>query len=85
MRAQALDQTKTTSTDLCLMKVVSAFLCAGRFLALLFSIKRVVLTTSAGAGETISQKVVGSSRARCEQRVALFKLLETTLDFSPVF
>ena len=28
------------------------------------------------------QKTVGSSRARCEQRVALFKSLETTLDFS---
>jgi hypothetical protein len=31
------------------------------------------------------QKTVGSSRARCEQRVALFKSLETTLDFSHLF
>ena len=37
-------------------EVVSAFLCAGRFLALLSTLKRVVLTTSAGAGETVSQK-----------------------------
>ncbi len=37
-------------------RVVSAFLCAGRFLALPSTLKRVVLTTSAGAGETVSKK-----------------------------
>jgi len=65
--------------------VVSAFLCAGRFLALLSSTKEGCSNDVSGSRRDHLPKVVGSSRARCEQRVALFKSLETTLDFSHVF
>src|SRR5258708_39964805 len=36
--------------------VVSAFLCAGRFWLCCLTLKRVVLTPSTGAGETVSKK-----------------------------
>jgi len=53
----ALHAQNSDSSDVAALKaVVSAFLCAGRFLALLSTLKRVVLTTSAGAGETVSKK-----------------------------
>jgi hypothetical protein len=65
--------------------VVSAFLCAGRLLALLFSIKESCSNDVSGSRRDHLPKVVGSSRARCEQRVALFKSLETNLDFSHGF
>jgi hypothetical protein len=64
---------------------VSVFLCAGRFLALLSSTKESCSNDVSGSRRDHLPKVVGSSRARCEQRAALFKWLETTLDFSHVF
>ena len=61
--------------------VVSAFLCAGRFLAFLSSTKESCSNDGSGSRRDHLPKVVGSSRARCKQRVALFKSLETTLHF----
>src|SRR5260221_5181795 len=42
--------------DLLQERVVSAFLCAGRFWLCCLTLKRVVLTPSTGAGETVSKK-----------------------------
>jgi hypothetical protein len=63
---------------------VSFFACESIF-GLLSNIKESCSNDVSGSRRDRLPKTVGSSRARCEQRVALFKSLETTLDFSHGF
>lgn len=58
---------------------------SGSILALLSKTQESCSNDGGGSRRDRLQKTVGSSRARCEQRVALFKSLETTLDFSHGF
>ena len=61
--------------------MLSAFLCVGRFLALLSTLQRVVLTKATGAGETASQRRSALAGPVVNNASALFESLETALHF----